>query len=173
MGWSGFKDYGGARPSGAMALMAVSVMALAGAAQFACAHGALAYETKAVISGIAGVKDGDGILFGDVEIRLQGIAAPEDNSKKTEPGGPEATANLKKLADGKLVVCHLDGTTASSNRPVGICYVDGHDLGALQVRQGFARDCARYSGRRYATDEVAAKAAGSKLAETYPLPSYC
>lgn len=32
-------------------------------------------EPAAVLSGIASVQDGDGLLFGDVEVRLQGKSA--------------------------------------------------------------------------------------------------
>src|SRR5690606_41724824 len=49
------------------------------------------YEAVAVLSGIAKVRDGDGVLFGDVQVRLQGIAAPEDSPANREPGGPEST----------------------------------------------------------------------------------
>lgn len=132
------------------------------------------FESVATIIGIAGVEDGDGILFGEVEIRLQGIAAPEDNNFIIDPGGPEATDNLKQLAQGRNVRCELDGTvTPRSNRPAGICYVGNQDLGALQVRQGFARDCPRYSGRRYALEEAAAVASGINISEIYELPRYC
>lgn len=34
-----------------------------------------------MLTGIASVKDGDGLQFGSVEIRLQGIAAPELDDK--------------------------------------------------------------------------------------------
>ena len=78
--------------------------------------------------GIAGVKDGDGILIGEVEIRLQGIAAPEDRRGKVDPGGPEATAALRSIAQGEPIVCYLDGT-AAGKRPVGVCEVDGVDVG--------------------------------------------
>lgn len=84
---------------------------------------AIAFETVAILSGTGQVIDGDGILFGDVEVRLQGIAAPEDNSHGTEAGGAESTANLQELVDGEMVVCHLDGSTAGM-RPVGICFVN-------------------------------------------------
>lgn len=43
------------------------------------------------------MRDGDGVLFGDVEVRLRGIAAPEDNQKKREPGGPESTKKLRSI----------------------------------------------------------------------------
>lgn len=76
---------------------------------------------------------------------MQGIAAPEDSSHKVEPGGPESTANLRKLADGKLVICHLDGSVAGkSQRPAGICFVDGVETNRYQVETRHARDCKAY-----------------------------
>jgi len=104
-------------------------------------------DSGAVLSGVAGVKDGDGILFCDVEVRLQGIAAPEYRRGQTEAGGREALRALEALAKGKVVRCVLDGTTAR-RRPVGICYFDGQDLGAAMLEAGFARDCPRYSKGR-------------------------
>jgi endonuclease YncB( thermonuclease family) len=126
----------------------------------------------AVISGIAGVHDGDGILFGEVEVRLQGIAAPEYWSKR-EDWGAEARQNLVDLAWGKYVICHLDGTTASSKRPVGVCYVDNADLGYIQVLGGFARDCPKYSNGRYREAELEAREQGFDLSQRYELPEYC
>ena len=133
------------------------------------------FNTVAVVSGVAGVRDGDDILFGDVPVRLQGIAAPEDRPRKKEPGGPEATAHLRELAEGKFVVCHLDGTEAppGSNRAVGICYVGAVELNERQVRAGFARDCFAFSRGRYAEAEEAARREGNDLSASYPLPSYC
>jgi len=129
-------------------------------------------EPVATITGIAGVRDGDGILFGKVEIRLQGIASPEDG----DTGGGEASAHLRALADGKRVICELDGTVTgdrSHRRPVGVCRIDGSDLGFLQVEGGFARDCPRYSAGRYAEAERRAQAKGRNLSAFYPLPNYC
>jgi len=133
---------------------------------------AAGFETVATMSGIGQVKDGDGILFGKVEIRLQGVAAPEDNSTKLEAGGKESTENLRVLVDGKFVVCHLDGTTAAK-RPVGICFVDGIEVNRYQVQTGHARDCRKFSGGRYLDDELAARRSGHELHLIYDLPSYC
>ncbi len=124
------------------------------------------------ISGIAAVRDGDGLLFGDVEVRLQGIAAPEDNRVRVELGGKEATANLRRLAEGRNVVCELDGTF-TRGRPVGVCFVDGLDVGEKQVADGFARDCPRFSSGRYRAAEERAMAKGASLSRVYSLPSYC
>lgn len=106
-----------------------------------------------------------------VDIRLQGIAAPEDNGAKREPGGPEATASLGRIVDGKHLTCALDGTTARG-RPVAVCTVDGKDVGELQVRAGHARDCPGFSKGRYAAAELAARATRD-LSAIYPLPGYC
>lgn len=125
-------------------------------------------EPVATLSGHASVQDGDGLLFGDVEVRLQGIAAPE----LSERGGPESHNNLVGLVGNKLVLCELDGTTAN-RRPVGVCFVDGQDVGELQVRMGHARDCPRYSKGRYRSAEEAAQSDGMVLSEIYALPAYC
>ncbi|MCB1460966.1 MAG: thermonuclease family protein [Nitratireductor sp.] len=133
-----------------------------------------AFEPVATIAGKASVRDGDGILFGKVEIRLQGIAAPEDGPGKRQPGGAESTASLRRLVDGAMLVCRLDGTTAGKgNRPVGICYLGSLDIGLHQVRNGHARDCPHFSGGRYAEAEREAQADGKNLAAIYPLPPYC
>jgi len=120
------------------------------------------------------VHDGDDIRFGRVQVRLRGIAAPEDYRGNREPGGPEATRHLAELVDGRKVTCQLDGTTAGrSRRPVGTCFVNGEDIGALQVRAGYARDCPAFSGGSYAAAEAEARAAGGDLSRIYALPLYC
>lgn len=78
-----------------------------------------AFESVATFIGVAIVKDGDGILFGKVEVRLQGIAAPEDNGHKRDPGGPASSANLRALVEGKMLRCELDGSTARISLSTG------------------------------------------------------
>jgi len=149
-------------------------LTLAAVIVFAFSPATSAFETVATMSGIAKVKDGDGILFGQVEVRLQGIAAPEDNSNSLDAGGKASTENLRALADGKLVICHLDGTIAGKTyRPAGVCFVDGIELNRHQVQTGHARDCQKFSGGRYLVDEMAARAAGRDLQLIYDLPPYC
>ena len=147
------------------ALLAIVLGASAAAAD-------LPFPVVGEMRGIAGVKDGDGVMVGGVEVRLQGTAAPEDNGHRVDPGGKEASAALRALVKGKPVVCYLDGTT-TRGRPVGVCHVAGVDVGEVMVREGFARDCPRYSGGRYADAEKAAVRGGRNLAAIYPLPRYC
>lgn len=59
------------------------------------------YPVAATMTGIAAAHDGDDIRFGRVQIRLHGIAAPEDYRGNREPGGPEATRHLAGLVDAR------------------------------------------------------------------------
>ena len=80
-------------------------------------------------------------------IRLDGLAAPEGN----EQGGDAATAAMHRIVEmaGGRLRCELNGET-THDRYVGICYMpQGHDIAAVMVANGFARDCPRYSGGRY------------------------
>lgn len=152
----------------------VSIMVMLLLTSVADAETSPSSAVAATIEGTAMAKDGDGVLFGQIEIRLNGIASPEDNVKKREAGGPEATANLSKLVDGVRLRCQLDGTLASSNRPVGVCFMpDGSDIGQHQVLNGHARDCPRYSKGRYARAERDARSRGKDLSAIYALPDYC
>jgi len=125
-----------------------------------------------VFTGTGTAKDGDDVIVNATDIRLQGIAAPEDNGAKREPGGPEATASLRAIVDGKQLRCEPDGTKARG-RPVAVCFLDGKDVGELQVLAGHARDCPHFSGGRYGAAEMQARAAGRDLSAIYPLPRYC
>ena len=127
-----------------------------------------AHAQIATLTGLGAAHDGDGIKFGKVEVRLQGIAAPELHDK----GGIAAKAALHNLIKGKTVRCELDGTLARK-RPVGVCFVDGVDVGESLIKDGFARDCPRFSGGRYAEAEHTAKQNGATISETYKLPRYC
>ena len=146
----------------ALALVLATAPALAEAPPF---------PVVATVEGPARVVDGDTLFVASVEVRLQGVAAPE-HGRRTEPGGPEATAPLRSWAEGRTVRCLLDGTT-TWGREVGACYVEGAELGAALIRAGLARDCPRYSRGRYAAAERAARAEGRDLSRVYALPGYC
>jgi len=159
------------------------LMVCLGAVAVVAAMAALAAHARTYgsedIEGIARVIDGDGISVGEIpDIRLQGIAAPEDNGARRERGGPESTANLRALVEGKEVVCRPDGTR-TRGRPVAVCYVQGNtpghgtELGLYQIETGHARDCPRFSKGRYAAAEAKARAGGRDLSAIYRLPGYC
>ena len=87
---------------------------------------------------VSRVLDGDTLYVGAVNIRLQGIAAPELD----EPFGPEARDFLTAVALGKRARCDLTGER-SFDRQVAVCRIDGQDLGRLMIEAGLARDCRR------------------------------
>lgn len=119
-------------------------------------------DARSTISGIAYAIDGDTIrLDGRTKVRLSGVAAPEKN----ERGGYEATDFMKRLINGKSVRCELDGTK-TYDRVVGICYLDGQDIGEAVIAAGLARDCPRYSGGRY-------RSAERPVAQSLTFPGYC
>ena len=63
---------------------------------------------------------------------------------------------------GKRVRCELDGSK-THDRFVGVCYLDGKDIGATIIANGLALDCPRYSGGRYAEYEFEGAAAKMTL----------
>ncbi len=117
---------------------------------------------QAVLTGeITHVRDGDTIEVGGVPVRLNGVAAPELN----EPIGQDAKAFMVSLVAGKSVRCELNGER-SHDRVIGICFLDGQDIGASIIAAGLARDCDRFSGGRYAVLDTASS-------KRLPLPGYC
>ena len=126
-----------------------------------CFNGALVGE-------VTYVRDGDTIELGSMAIRFEEIAAPEGS----EPGGDVATEAIEALVLGKEVRCELTGKR-TYDRCVAVCYLDGADIEAIMVRQGFARDCPRYSGGRHAEAERKAAVEGATIGRVYTLPGYC
>ena len=112
--------------------------------------------------------DGDTLEVAGIRVRLQGVAAPEirhPGQPEPEPGGPEAAAFMARRVDGKTLVCELTGER-SRKRRVGVCRLDGRDVGAEVIAAGLARDCPRFSKGRYAELEQPA-------ARALTYPGYC
>jgi micrococcal nuclease len=104
---------------------------------------ALAAQT--ILAGdVTRVRDGDTIEVGKIPIRLNGVSAPEIQ----EALGLQSKAFMVNLVMGKRVRCKLDGTM-THDRWVGICYLNGQDIGAAIIGAGLALDCPRFSGGRY------------------------
>jgi endonuclease YncB( thermonuclease family) len=108
------------------------------------------------------VRDGDTIEVGKIPIRLNGVSAPELD----EPLGQQSKQFMRDLVDGKAVRCELNGKK-TYDRFVGVCYLDGKDIGVSVIEAGLALDCPKFSGGRYkAVETVAAR-------EAIKLPGYC
>jgi endonuclease YncB( thermonuclease family) len=90
--------------------------------------------------------DGDTIKMNGTALRIYGLDAEE----LSETNGPRAKDGMIAiLKNTSYVKCHLTGET-SYNRQIAVCYNDkGQDIAMLMVRDGYALDCARYSGGRY------------------------
>ena len=131
------------------------------AAATALAAPAVALERGTVIEGVARVIDGDTVEVAGHRVRLNGVAAPE----RSEPGGAEAASGLLRIVAGRTVRCTLNGER-THGREVGVCRVGDLDVGGAVIAAGLARDCAHFSGGRYAPLEPAA-------AKSLPLPGYC
>ena len=122
---------------------------------------------EADLSGtVTHVRDGDTIVVGDTPVRLQGVSAPE----RGDPHGPASARFMRELTLGRTVVCDLTGER-TYDRVVGLCRLDGRDVGEAIVRAGLALDCPRFSGGRYRAAEQAGDAR-SRLSG-YRLPGYC
>jgi micrococcal nuclease len=90
------------------------------------------------------IRDADTIVVDGTPVRLQGVDAPE---LKTQ-AGKSARRWMVNYLRGQEVNCDLTGER-TYDRYVGVCYVDGQDIGAAVIAAGHALDCARYSGGRY------------------------
>ena len=120
-----------------------------------------ARETQ--ITGIVShVRDVDTVELGGIAVRLNGIDGPELSTQV----GQEAKLFMAELVLNREVVCNLTGES-SHDRLIGTCYLNGEDIGAIAIRNGFALDCRRYSGGRYAGLETGAAIASIERA------SYC
>jgi endonuclease YncB( thermonuclease family) len=90
------------------------------------------------------VRDVDTIVVAGTPVRLNGLDGPETSTRI----GREARAFMERLVRGEMVSCLLNGDR-TYDRWVGACYLDGQDIAAIAVANGFALDCRRYSGGGY------------------------
>ncbi|MBK1634355.1 thermonuclease family protein [Rhodovulum adriaticum] len=108
------------------------------------------------------VRDVDTIVVAGTPVRLNGVDGPETSTR----AGREARSFMGRLVGGKHVACRLNGER-TYDRWVGVCYLDGQDIGAIAIANGQALDCPRYSGGRYRKLET--RAARARL----PRAGYC
>ena len=118
-----------------------------------------------LIQGALRVTDGDTVALVDarpVRVRIHGIDAAEiGQTCLTEAGttydcGTWVAQRVHDLWAGEWATCRVVDVDRYG-RAVGVCQVDGHDLGSSIVRQGLAIAYTRYS-RDYADEEAAARA---------------
>lgn len=102
------------------------------------------------------VRDVDTIVVAGTPVRLNGLDGPETSTRI----GRDARAFMERLVRGEMVSCQLNGER-TYDRWVGICYLDGQDIAAIAVTNGYALDCRRYSGGRYR--ELETPAARSRI----------
>ena len=102
-----------------------------------------------VIGYVTHVRDVDTIEIGNVAIRLNGLDGPELSTSI----GQQAKRFMTELVLNQQVTCELTGER-SYDRQIGVCFLNGEDIGAIAVSNGYALDCRRYSGGRYAAFET-------------------
>ncbi|PPD16680.1 MAG: exopolysaccharide biosynthesis protein [Methylobacterium sp.] len=119
---------------------------------------ALNRQPEQMVVGAARAIDGDSLVVEGREMRLAGIDAPEARqlchlAGQSIPCGRQATQALQRWLSRGPVAC-----TGHENDPYGrllvICRVNGADINADLVRNGFAVDFGRYP-----TEEKEARAA--------------
>lgn len=102
------------------------------------------------VSGTARVIDGDTIAVDGRNVRLEGIDAPEHGQTcgrrffGTWQCGTASARALSELVAGRIVTCESRGDD-KYGRMLGICFVDGHDINATMVREGYAWAFVKYS----------------------------
>lgn len=102
-----------------------------------------------VIGYVTHVRDVDTIEVGNMAIRLNGLDGPELSTNI----GQQAKRFMMELVLNQQVTCELTGER-SYDRQIGVCFFNGDDIGAIAVSNGYALDCRRYSGGRYAAFET-------------------
>ncbi|MFO1154971.1 MAG: thermonuclease family protein [Rhodospirillales bacterium] len=113
--------------------------------------------------GRAKIIDGDTLDIGGERVRLNGIDAPE-KAQQCEAGptawacGSNATRALASATQDGNVTCRGDKRDRYG-RLLAVCYVNGVDLNAQMVRDGWALAYRRYS-LAYVGEEAEARAAG-------------
>ena len=112
------------------------------------------------ITGPARVIDGDTVEVQGERIRLQGIDAPEKRQTCTDKGcrwkcGLEASMALIDRIAGRDISCAIEGR-GKYGRAIGVCSMNGEDLNAWMVGEGWALAYVRYS-KAYINEEARAK----------------
>jgi endonuclease YncB( thermonuclease family) len=112
--------------------------------------------------GTISIEDADTFMIDGARIRLSGIDGPRLEQRAEQKAANAATRFLFLITRGKIVDCKEKGDM-TGGRFAATCTMDDHDLGSLIVAAGFARDCPKDSGGRYAGAENDAREHGKGL----------
>ena len=118
------------------------------------------------LAGLARVIDGDTLEIAGRHVRLEGIDAPESGQTcgrrliGSWRCGSAAADALAKLVAKRRVSCESRGND-KYDRMLGICFVDGRDINAEMVREGFAWAFVKYS-QTYVKQEAEARVAARR-----------
>ena len=118
-----------------------------------------AQSAATTIAGRATVEDGDSIRIGEHRVILWGIDAPEGDTAcgRARPAR-QSQAALRRMLGRRDVQCEVRSVDRNG-REVSLCRVEGRDVGAIMVEQGWARDWPRHSCSAYANAEAGARQA--------------
>lgn len=159
-GWDKHPDYGSpgaGKPWSVVLAIAAIVLVAFGIAY--CSNQASAQSASTTITGVPTVSDGDTLRFQRMRVRLWGIDAPEDDQMCGSVNvGDQSHDAMERLVEGRQTTCVLRDVDRN-NRPVAICTVEGRDVGAALVEQGWAWDFRQYSNGAYAAQQRAAQSA--------------
>lgn len=115
-----------------------------------------------LIVGRSSVVDADTLEIHGTRVRLDGVDAPESSQRCGAVGqewacGQQAALALSEWIGGKTVSCKLHGADRYQRKLVR-CTVDGQDMQAWLVSNGWAMAYRRYSTDYVAAEEVAKSA---------------
>lgn len=110
----------------------------------------------AAIAGVPRIVDGDTVKIGSARVRLYGIDAPEHKQTCDANGaawacGQASTDALTNRIGGRAISC-APRDTDRYGRTVAVCSLDGVDLNAWMVENGWA-----LAYRQYSADYVGAE----------------
>lgn len=134
-----------------------------------------ASANSAELAGRATVIDGDTLELGSARIRLYGIDAVEaaqscTTDGKSWPCGRYATGRLKALTATRPVLCEARDTDVYG-RMVAQCRVDGVDIAAAMVEDGWATALPQFTTQYVALESLAKKGRRGIWNSAFDLPA--
>jgi endonuclease YncB( thermonuclease family) len=133
------------------------------------AAGTAALAQTPITGAVTHVKDGDTICVGvdSVEVRLEGIDAPEKNEHCWRGAsrwkcGPSAIQELRSITANQTLTCEPKYCD-DRGRTVALCVAGGVDVAGSMVAAGWAIDWPYYSQGRYRKAQEEAQEAGRGL----------